>query len=260
LDADAGRASVSAEAQYLSADSLRSIDRLLFNESINVDGFGAILVRGDAPDLGAIMPTVDGKFRRSWLADFFQADARRVTTLIDDAVIHFRECNREDKRHFGGMWPNMVYMRCALLSENLHAECCYAKLPGGWAALERGKRPRLLNGDELTRHLVWMHQAVTVHLERRYSWSCQLRVDAGPTLEFLTTSEDAREIFRFRDKPPSGGRRPALRHWVSQIGRRGEPWYLRGAVDFAWEGVACKLLPPQFEREQIAVRKAVVLK
>jgi hypothetical protein len=100
---------------------------------------------------------------------------------------------------------------------------------------------------------------IFVALARRYEWVVRLQADTGTVVEFTTTSEDARAIFKWRDKPPTGGRRPALRHWVSRLGttRDREPWYLRGAVDFVWEGLGCQLLPPQFEREKAIARKVL---
>lgn len=89
--------------------------------------------------------------------------------------------------------------------------------------------------------------------------------NSGPRVRFLTDPLGAREVFRLRDIPPGRDRRAALRHWVSAHARKRHPdmdgeartWvrrHLRGATDFTWNGLRCRVQPDEYELEQIAAQ------
>lgn len=93
----------------------------------------------------------------------------------------------------------------------------------------------------------------------RYEWTVWIGYGQGPRVRFLSDPLGAREVFRLRDLPPGRDRRAALRHWVSAHTRtkRDDPesrtWvrkHLRGATDFTWNGMRCRIQPAEFEMEQ----------
>lgn len=108
--------------------------------------------------------------------------------------------------------------------------------------------------------------ALGLALAMRYEWSVWIGHNDGPRVRFLTDPVGAREAFRFRDLSPGKLRRTALRHWVAAHWRMQKrdsaadrAWvrqHLRGATDFTWDGMRCRIQPPDFDVEQIAQRSA----
>lgn len=107
--------------------------------------------------------------------------------------------------------------------------------------------------------------ALGTALALRYEWSVWLGHNSGPRVRFLTDPLGAREVFRLRDIPPGRDRRAALRHWVSAHARKRHPdmdgeartWirrHLRGATDFTWNGLRCRVQPDEYELEQMAAQ------
>ena len=99
-----------------------------------------------------------------------------------------------------------------------------------------------------------MPLALGLALAARYEWSVWLGYGDGPRVRFLSEPARAREVFRLRDIPPGRKRRAALRNWVEGHWRRYGPddgdraWikrHLRGAVDFTWNGLRCRIQPPE---------------
>ncbi len=96
----------------------------------------------------------------------------------------------------------------------------------------------------------------------RYEWTVWIGYNSGPRIRFLTDPLGAREVFRLRDIPNGKGRRAALRHWVSEHARKLHPdsdnealtWvrrHMRGAVDFTWNGLRCRIQPDEYELEKM---------
>lgn len=97
-------------------------------------------------------------------------------------------------------------------------------------------------------------------LALRYEWTVWLGLGEGPRIRFLTDPLGAREVFRLRNLPAGRDRRAALRHWVAAHTRakRADPearaWvrrHLRGATDFDWNGLRCRIQPADFDVEQV---------
>lgn len=92
-----------------------------------------------------------------------------------------------------------------------------------------------------------------VELRREYLWSVLLGEEGIPRARFVTDPLGVREAFRLRDIPPGRARRDALRHWVREHwrkrGREGagdRAWvraHLRGATEFGWSGLCCRIEP-----------------
>lgn len=90
-------------------------------------------------------------------------------------------------------------------------------------------------------------------LRQYYNWSVLLSEGDGPRARFLTDPLGVREAFRLRDIPPGKRRRAALRHWVREhwrkrrdAGANDRAWieaYLRGATEFVWNGLRCRIEP-----------------
>lgn len=90
-------------------------------------------------------------------------------------------------------------------------------------------------------------------LRREYLWSVLLAEGAGPRARFTTDASGVREAFRLRDIPAGKSRRAALRHWVTGHWRTRKresaadrAWvreHLRGATEFAWNGLRCRIEP-----------------
>ncbi len=93
----------------------------------------------------------------------------------------------------------------------------------------------------------------------RFEWQVSLGYGDGGTLAFETDPIGAREIFRLRDIPNGASRRAALLHWVQEHWRKkpSDPAeatkvreHLRGASNFEWNGLRCKIRPSDFDTEK----------
>lgn len=92
-----------------------------------------------------------------------------------------------------------------------------------------------------------------IELRREYLWSVMLGEQGSPRTRFVTDPLGVREAFRLRDIPPGRERRAALRHWVREHWRRkgresaqDRAWvraHLRGATEFTWSGLRCRVEP-----------------
>lgn len=84
-------------------------------------------------------------------------------------------------------------------------------------------------------------------------WFVDFGFEGTPMVSLKTDPIGAREAFRLRDMPNGGTRRAALRHWVREHWRRGRGVtateehevraHLRGATEFAWNGLRCRIRP-----------------
>jgi len=114
--------------------------------------------------------------------------------------------------------------------------------------------------DEEARNTVWMSKSIA--LTKEYDWAVHLGFNKAsvPTVSIPTDPAGAKEVFRLRDVPPGKSRRDALRHWVSAHMRRTpaaegyqeymetQIWpYLRGAEEFTWNGLYCKIEPSLYD-------------
>ena len=104
-------------------------------------------------------------------------------------------------------------------------------------------------------HDRYIHNLAGLALMMRYEWSVWLGHGDGPRVRFLSDPAGARAAFALRDVPPGRQRRAALRNWVEGHWRkkRRDPddkaWvtkHLRGATDFEWSGLRCRIQPPDF--------------
>lgn len=130
----------------------------------------------------------------------------------------------------------------------------YALLGGKWKPAATSRIVYPPDEGALPIHIGWA-------LMQRYEWSVWLGYASGPRIRFLSDPAGAREAFRLRDIPPGRARRAALRNWVSGHWRcrRGDEghkaWiaeHLRGATDFTWNGLRCRIDPPAFDVERLA--------
>lgn len=106
--------------------------------------------------------------------------------------------------------------------------------------------------------------ALGLALSVRYEWTVWIGHGEGPRVRFLSDPLGAREVFRLRDLPAGRDRRAALRHWVSAHARKrrgadaeAEQWiarHLRGATDFVWNGLRCRIEPPAYDVERLQKR------
>ena len=132
-----------------------------------------------------------------------------------------------------------------------------------WALLGGAWRPCAdrLEYPEKTRVELGLGFALTA----RYEWTVAFGYNTGPRITFFTDPVGAREAFRLRDIPNGRSRRAALRNWVSGHWRRktddeeAKSWvkkHLRGAENFAWNSLRCRIAPPPFEVEQLSTPPA----
>jgi hypothetical protein len=109
----------------------------------------------------------------------------------------------------------------------------------------RVSRERHVTQDVLLAHGVAMR--------REYLWSVLLGERGAPRARYVTDPVGVREAFRLRDIPDGKQRRTALRHWVRdhwrRRGRESEAdhrWilaHMRGAEEFSWSGLQCRIEP-----------------
>lgn len=104
-----------------------------------------------------------------------------------------------------------------------------------------------------------------IELRREYLWSVLLGEEGVPRARFVTDIVGVRESFRLRDIPPGAKRRAALRHWVREHWRKtareseqDRAWiraHLRGATDFSWNGLSCRVEPSREDARKAASAK-----
>lgn len=101
--------------------------------------------------------------------------------------------------------------------------------------------------------------AISIALQKRYSWCVSFGIDDSPKVSFETNANALKKIFKDRDKPAYGDRRAALRHWVQEHWRansRDEESeifvrsHLKAKTHFSWRGFNCILEPAQFDLEK----------
>lgn len=92
--------------------------------------------------------------------------------------------------------------------------------------------------------------ACGVQFNTEMSWTVALGWVGHPTILIPTDPVGAREVFALRDIPNGKKRRAALRHWVTshyRRNRRGDASFvrahLRGAQEFTWNGLYCRIAP-----------------
>lgn len=247
----------------LTEEDIRKVDGLLFNRQLASREFNPVTVLVDQPatslNLGETAQDVmAGAVAGGTLED---VGTKKIVLFGVDSLISFGTVSAQESiklrlRHT----PGLHFATFAQLgpdgeigsSRQMFAARSKA---GRWRELfdRRNYRDAWVGLERAYQFVVF------AALAKRYHWTVRLRVDDGPVLQFMTSSEEARAIFRWRDKPPDMKRRPALRHWVTSLNRSKkarEPWYLRGAVDFVWEGISCKIIPSDFDREIEVQRKA----
>jgi len=105
-----------------------------------------------------------------------------------------------------------------------------------------------------------------LELRREYLWSVLLGEEGIPRARFVTDILGIREAFRLREAPAGKSRRAALRHWVREHWRRqnresaaDRAWvraHLRGATEFAWSGLRCRIEPSREDDKKEAARRA----
>lgn len=110
--------------------------------------------------------------------------------------------------------------------------------------------------EPLAQSAPWMHKSLALTTE--YDWQVQLGYNFSqlPTIALVTDPIGSKDIFKLRDVPKGRSRREALRNWVSGHWRKGSNadnpevhiWpYLRGAEEFTWNGLYCKIQPSVYD-------------
>jgi hypothetical protein len=117
--------------------------------------------------------------------------------------------------------------------------------------VEEDRRIRVLIGLQVKIHTMW----------RVYFKD----LDGAMGITFPTDAIGAMEAFRLRDIPPGRTRRAALKHWVRDHYRKRRVEdldkaiyvceHIRGAEQFTWNGLGCKILPAQADIDRIALTR-----
>jgi hypothetical protein len=138
-------------------------------------------------------------------------------------------------------------------------EAVSAKVPAAlMGGIWQNAAPGTINAREVSEVIP---AALGFALALRYEWTVWIGLGDGPRIRFLSDPLGAREVFRLRDLPPGRERRAALRHWVSAHTRAkrddqdARAWvrrHMRGATDFDWNGMRCRIQPADFDVEQVA--------
>lgn len=110
--------------------------------------------------------------------------------------------------------------------------------------------------DDIGQYGVWFARSAALTDEYNWRVNVGFNVKAVPTISLPSDPIGARQVFKLRDVPPGKSRRDALRHWVSGHTRTAPPpgyvekyiWpYLRGAEEFTWNGLYCKIQPSAYD-------------
>lgn len=109
---------------------------------------------------------------------------------------------------------------------------------------------------------LWMRASLAIGAELTYRqhWRVSIGVDSSPSVCFPTDPIGIRDVFRLRDIPPGKSRRAALTHWVREHWRKKRDpsasdlskvrEHLRGASEFSWNGLRCRIVPSISDQER----------
>jgi hypothetical protein len=163
----------------------------------------------------------------------------------------FRECSPRETRGRCRFAPLTLHGRIAWINRDgvyaQHDETYVGLVGGRWRVTDLrpgyGDKSAWETLPAMSLALQWM---------RERSWRVALGYPGFPSISFTTTAGGILEVFRLRDIPPGKSRRAALRHWVSAHWRsRGEVddaikvrKHLRGADQFVWNGLSCRIRVP----------------
>lgn len=134
---------------------------------------------------------------------------------------------------------------------------------GSWHCLTPGTVP---DADKDAIHSRIIQVAIGVEFSRRYQWTVELSLGHLSSLLVPTDPEGIREVFKFRDIPSGRERRLALRHWVQEHYRQSRTVegaetkvreHMRGATEFDWQDLHCRIRPSQFDIERDDTSKAI---
>lgn len=99
----------------------------------------------------------------------------------------------------------------------------------------------------------------SIALNQRYDWSAVFSLDGSHPVRLQTDTRGVLALFSDREKPESGDRRPAIRHWVKEHFRRRRSSldeyttvraHLRGNMKFNWRGFAVQICPSDYDRQK----------
>lgn len=105
--------------------------------------------------------------------------------------------------------------------------------------------------------------AMSIAVEKHLHWNVYIKEEQdliGITLQSRVS--DIKELFKLRELPPDKNRRTALKHWVCSHQRRKPNTttetelieiekYLRGATEFYWNGLYCRITPSTIDVETL---------
>ena len=100
--------------------------------------------------------------------------------------------------------------------------------------------------------------ALGLTFQHEYLWSAVFTMQNHAPFCIPTSARGALALFKLRDKPDAGGRRPALHHWVAEHYRKtrlaeeevGVREHLRGKQTFTWSGINVELRPSPYDQER----------
>lgn len=133
-----------------------------------------------------------------------------------------------------------------------------------WVDLQCGRPLRETAPSEL----MCLLAALGYQFNADYHWHVYLKWSGAEIgLQFPTTPQGARALFRLRDYEPGASRRKALVHWVSEHSRRirkdtdeeTQAWvreHIRGATKFQWQDMEGVIYPAAADMRRVAAAKA----
>ena len=131
---------------------------------------------------------------------------------------------------------------------------------GAWIPLTQGLEDNVAHAEMG----FWYQSSLGFQFLRQYQWRVYFAYAGHPGVELPTDPVGAQQVFRLRDIPNGKHRRQALVHWVDEHWRhtRNDPMietqvrsHLRGAQDFDWNGLVCRIRPAEVDLFTAAVLK-----
>lgn len=193
--------------------------------------------------------------------DLWPIDLSVIVPTTGDAKFGVRRCRSvapaEVRGRFRIRSPYLLEDAIAVVYESGEyesARCYCCEMRGDWYRVDG---VATTEGPTLDRcQDAGIKIAHSVAFTRQYEWRVVIGFEGSPSISFSTDPVGAREVFRLRDIPEGRQRRAALRHWVSEHWRRKrvDPReeakvraHLRGATEFAWNGLQCSIQPSAYD-------------
>lgn len=181
---------------------------------------------------------------------------RTFTALIDNGVVRLTNVPRSRQRGFVRI-PDVAVSLEYLDPDRVFNQFLIAWQKTEWFVVAQ-RWNRLLRPERDDIRSVQARMAFGHAIWSEYVWRATFSLPNHAPFVIPTDARGALSLFKLRDRPDDGRRRPALHHWVNEHFRGSKESdrevpvreHLRGKQVFSWSGISVQLEPSPFDAER----------